>query len=290
MSTYLPLFSIAVEHEFFSGAVCSCLDFVATENTHRLINNSGLLLRKTNDGIHVAYDESRLESLQQYALDTDDALCFEFKVYSSSAEFKSYSEPFSASNDEIAYLTNDNVSLDDAGWLELHAQKNLSKIDLLPPDAAQLKDMLSQKDRLIPPVFVVKIYANEKQNGLFDKQLKPVVRNYKLRFKARQTVWKYFLLGDMAKQNAYIVDAENKVEFEPAGTSVLADQRIAMTFRSKQSIPLNENYDFYFQLKQKVPGGDKIVIKRLPVARMNQTGNEVVAEQGMVVSEIYINS
>lgn len=290
MSAFLPLFSVSVEHGFFSGAVCSGLDFVATSKTQRMILNAGLLLRKTHDGFHVAYDDSRLEALQQYALDPDEPLCFEFKVYSSYPEFKSVTEPFPTLRSDVLYFSNDNASMGDGSRVRLHRQQYVSKMDFVPMVSAPLNAVLNQKDRLIPPVLVINISANDKQYGLFDEQLMPMARHYLLRFKARETIWKYFLLGDMAKQGAYIVDPEDRVEFESAENSVLADQRVAMTFRSKQSIPLNENYGFNFQLKQKVPGREKVLIKRLPVARITQTGKEVVAEQGMVVSEIYINS
>jgi len=290
MSSYLPLFSISVEHEYFSEAACSGLDFIATSKTRQMISNAGLLLRRTHDGIHVAYDESRLEALQQYASDPVDAFCFEFKVYSSNPEFKSVTEPFPASSSDVLYFRNSNADWDDGSMVRLHGQEYASKLDFVPLDSAKTKEIISQKERLIPPVFVIKIAASENQSGLFDDKLKPIARHYQLRFKARETIWKYFLLGDMAKQGAYIVDPEDRVEFESTENAVLADQRIAMTFRSKQSIPLNQNYGFNFQLKQKVTGREKVLIKRLPVARINQTGKEVVAEQGMVVSEIYINS
>jgi len=290
MSAFLPLFSVSVEHGFFSDAGCFGLDFVATSKTQHMISNAGLLLRKTHDGIHIAYDDARLEALQQYALDPDEPLCFEFKVYSSYPDFKSVTEPFPASSDVVLYFSNDNASMGDESRVRLHAQEYVSKINFVPMASAPLNAVLNQKDRLIPPVFVINISANDKQNGFFDEQFMPIARHYQLRFKARETIWKYFLLGDMAKQGAYIADPEDRVEFESAENAVLADQRVAMTFRSKQSIPLNEKYGFNFQLKQKVPGREKVLIKRLPVARINQTGKEVVAEQGMVVSEIYINS
>ena len=290
MSSYLPLFSVAVEHGYFSGAACNGLEFIATSKTKQMISNAGLLLRKAHNGIHVAYDESRLEALQQYAFDPGEPLCFEFKVYSCYPEFKSVTEPFPASSADLLYFSNDNANMGDDSKVRLHAQEYVSKMDFLPVASVPLNTVLNQKDRLIPPVFVLNISASDKQYGLFDEQLMPIARNYKLRFKARETIWKYFLLGDMARQGAYIVDPEGRVEFEFADNAVLSDRRVAMTFRSKQSIPLNENYGFNFQLKQKVSGREKVLIKRLPVARITQTGKEVVAEQGMVVSEIYINS
>ena len=290
MSHYFPLFSIAVGHEFFAGSACSCLDFVATPKTNEMISNAGLLLRSTHDGIHVAYDESRLEALQQYALDADEALYFEFKAYSTSPEFKDYSEPFPGRRGEVLYFSNDKPRLNDGSRLGLHEQDYVSEKDFVSVGSVQTKDVLNQKDRLIAPVFVVKISASAKQGDLFDQQLKPIARDYQIRFKTRETRWKYFLLGDIAQQGIYIVDSKAGIDFEPSETTVLADQRTAMTIRSKQSIPLSETYDFNFQLRQIVSGKEKVLIKRLPVARINQTGKEVVAEQGMVVSEIYINS
>ena len=290
MSMFLPLFSISVEHGFFSRKICSCLDFVATEKTRRVIASAGLLLRKTTAGISVAYDEERLEALQQFALDSDDVLYFEFKVYSQSPEFRDYTHPFSGLGQEALFFCNENVSQSDEAKVKLHANKYASTQDLIPLNSIQFKDVLNKKDRFMPPVFTIKIAANNKQGMFSTMQLKPTSRDFYICFESRQTIWKFFLLGDMAKKSTYISDTDDKIEFEYAGETTLEDQRIAMVFKSKQNIPLNEKYNLHFQLKKKSQEGERVLIDRLPVACLNHVGKEVVAEEGMVVSEIYINS
>ena len=266
------------------------MTFVPTEKTRRIFENAGLVLKQKVNGVQVIYDQNRVEALQLYSEDRDEPLCFEFKVYSTDPGFRSYTEPFGGSSDAILYFDNQAaVSVDD-DRTRLHAQEYVSNANLKKPDSGPLKDVLSQKDRLLPPVFVIKIFAENNQGPLLKRWLQGNPLNYYVAFNARQTFWKYYLLGKLAKQKSYIFDPENRIEFESLGEAELAGERVALTFRSKQKIPLNERYDFRFQLREEASGGQQVLIQRLPVASINQTGKEVVAGQGMVVSEIYINS
>ena len=289
MSTYQPLFNISVRHEFFTEGLCPCLDFVPTASTGHIIENAGLLLKKTHSGIALAYDQDRLEALQMYANEVDDPLCFEFKAYASDPGFRSYTEPFSADASEVLYFDNQNSASSEDDTIRLHESEYVSKISLVKLDSIQVKDILSHKDRLVSPVFVIKIIAGDGQHALFDDNRVPQTRDYSLNFTARQTFWKYYLLGDGAKGHPFIYDPDNKVEFESTGETALSNNRIAQTFRSKQRLPLGEKSAFRFQLRENGHEGEKVLIKRLPVAHASQTGKEVVAEQGMLVSEIYIN-
>ncbi len=289
MGAYQTLLTIAVEHSFFANGVCSCLDFQPTENTRRIFNNAGLIPKKTIDGIQLLYDENRVEALQLYAEDEQEPLCFEFKVYSTDPEFRSYSEPFADMADGILYFDN-RATKSVKGKRNLSASKYVSNKDVKKPDANELESVITQRDRLLPPVFVLKIYASANPRPLLKQWLKSDLTRYSIAFNARQTYWKYYVLGQMAKQGLSISDPDNQVEFEPLGETSLSDQRVAFAFRTKRSIPLNERYDFRFQLKEEGLGGEKVLINRLPVACLTQTGKEMLAEQGMLVSEIYINS
>lgn len=290
MSHFRPLFSIKVEHGFFQSGLCDCLEFVPTEASRKIIQNSGLLMRATQGGFCVDYDDTRLEALQLYAEEPDQPLALEFKVFSRHPEFKTYTEPFAGVEQGCLYFSNESNQDISDGASTLHHQRYVSKMDLAPLDSAQLKGKLSQKERHIPPIAVLKITADASKNGFLDEQLQPRFKSYGIHFQSRETIWKYFLLSKSASDSTYIEDPDNRIEFEPSGTATLADQRIAKTFRSKQSIPLQERFEHCsFQLKEKAPGGSKVIVKRLPVARVNQTGKEVVAEHGIVVSEIFVN-
>jgi len=288
MSHYIPFFGVSVEHDYFGGGRCPHLDFVVTKSTKRLINNAGLLLRNTCNGIDVAYDDSRLDVLRQFAQDPDDGLCFEFKVYSRTPEFRGYTEPFSGSSGEVLYFSNE--SQGGEGEIKLHPHDYASSGDRLLVSSEKLKDALSRQDKVVPPVFFIRIMMEGAKSQFFDDQLNPISHQCCIKLKSRQTIWTYFVLGNAAKEGVYISDANEQIDFEYMGKATLADSRVAMTFRSKQSIPFTENYNYNFQLKEKRIGGDKVHIKRLPVARVGQVGKGVNTEQGSIVSEIYINS
>ena len=289
MDAYQTLLNISVEHGFYTDGACSCLNFYPTNKTLRIFKNAGLLLKKESNGIQIIYDQARLEALQLYAEDPEDPLCFEFKVYSSDPEFMSYTEPVTDMTEGILYFDN-RATTTGVGKINLSVTEYVSESDLKKLDSTALDDIISQKDRLLPPVLVVKIFAKSEQGCLLEQWLKPTSTNYSITFKARQTFWKYYLLGKLAKESSYIIDPDNQVEFESLGETSLSDQRVAFAFRSKHSIPLNEHYTFRFQLKEKGPVGENVLINRLPVACIANTGKDVLAEQGTVVSEIYINS
>ena len=93
----------------------------------------------------------------------------------------------------------------------------------------------------------------------------------------------------MAEGHDFIVDLNNNTEFEDTGKTSLPGNRIALTFRSKDRIPLREEYEFRFQLKEKGPNGGKTIIKRLPVASASQLYREIIDGNEEIVSEIFIN-
>jgi len=293
LSNYQTLLSIAVEHSYYLSGVCPCLDFNPTQRTAAILENAGLMCKKTVDGIQIVYDRSRLEALEMYANDLDEPLSFDFKIYSHDPEFRSYTEPFAAGEGDILYF--DNRAVNGAGKQSISVSKYASSKDLKKPDSSELEGILSQKDRLSPPEFVLRIFANTDKGSLLEQWLEPEPMVYSIGFFNRQRHWKYYLLGKMVNRNKpsdgfSIIDPDNKVEFEAMGEERLSDQRTAYTFRSKQPIPLNEFYSYRFQLKQKGRDNESIVIQRLPFASVGHVGTDEVAEQATMVAEIYINS
>ena len=67
MGSYRPLFSIAVEHTYFTRDSGPEIGFVPTIGTHSLIEKTGLLVRGTRNGIRVFYDQNNLEALKLFA-------------------------------------------------------------------------------------------------------------------------------------------------------------------------------------------------------------------------------
>ena len=116
-----------------------------------------------------------------------------------------------------------------------------------------------------------------------------VPKSYYIKVEARQVFWKYYLMGVLVRENVYLSDVDGVAEFVAMGKEQLADQREAMTFRTEKKLPLKANFDYRFQLKEKDSNGDKVVIKRLPMAEITRFGRGVIDGSSEVVSEIYIN-
>lgn len=293
MSSYQTLLRVAVEHSYNLNGACTCLNFSPTEKTQNLLLNAGLILKKTMDGIRIVYDKDSLEALELYVQDLQEPISFDFKVYSQDLDFKSYTEPCTAVTNSVLYF--DNRATSRSGKQNLSASKLVSKKDFKKTDSIELKDILSPKDRLLPPEFVVRIFANNNKGQLLKQWLEPESTTYSISFDSRQRYWKYYLLGKLVSENESssgfcIVDPDKRVEFEATGEELLSDQSVAYTFRSKQQIPLNDCYPFHFQLRQKGQDDEVVVINQLPVASVKHIGTDMVADQAMIVAEIYINS
>lgn len=293
MSSYLTLLTVAVEHSYNLDGVCSCLIFSPTEKTQNVMINAGLICRKTTDGIRIVYDKDSLETLELFAKDQQEPLSLDFKVYSQDPDFKSYTEPYTTATDSVLYF--DNRATSGSGKQNLSILKHVSSKDLKKTDTGELKDILGPKDRLLPPEFVLRIFASNNKGLLLKQWLAPEPTIYAIGFDSRQRYWKYYLLGKLVNKKTSnsgfrVVDPDKQVEFEVTGEERLSDRSVAYTFRSKQQIPFNEYYPFRFQLKQKDQGDEVVVINRLPVASVKQIGTDTVAEQATVVAEIYINS
>ena len=289
MGAYLPLFSIAVEHAFFSTGLCEELEFVPTPQSTSLLKRAGILTRKTTHGIRAFYDESKTDALELYVTNRNEPFCVAFKVFSHDASFTNYTAPSIHKNDAVLYFDSRRIQSEKAGRRRLHTADYVSEADFENLDSEVFADFLDNKDRLVRPHFLVNICVNTVPTLTSRGSSNAQPNDYYLTFQARQTFWKYHLLGDMARQNLSIADVDGKTEFEPAGNASLSDARTAITFRSTTPIPLRETFDHRFQLRENGTGNGKVLIKRLPVASALQINTETVKQHTTIVSDIYIN-
>jgi len=289
MRAYLPLFSLAVEHLYFSGHARPELDFLFTPQSAAVLNNTGLVVKKTANSVSVFYDHLRSEALRLYAADSREPLHFGLKVFSRIPAFEYYTEPSPSKAGHLLHFDTRTTTADASGRLRLHEQASVSESHFLPLTSPLFDELLSPADRLIKPLLTVVIRVADTGTGPSDEQAPIPPARYYITFKARAVVWKYYLLGAIAKRNAYITDMNNETEFESAGETALSDNRTALTFRSKYPMPLRDLSDYRFQLKERGSGGGKVLIPRLPVASAGQLYRETIDGTDVIVSEVYIN-
>lgn len=289
MGHYLPLFSIEADHSFFPDGFCRELHWDPTPQTDMAINNAGLLTRKVMNGVRVFYDRNSLDTLRAHAADPEDPLNLMFKVFCRDSLFMNYTEPPTYRDDAILYADNLNVEGDENARLRLHQDEYLGEADFKSLDSPLFEDVLSHRDRLVRPQIVVNIRFTGDEAGLLGEQSPATPKVYFVSFRARETIWKYSLLGEVAKEGLYIADLDNGIEFEMGEADTLSDKRPALTFRSKTYIPLRERSDCRFQLRERNSGTGKVIIRRLPVASTSQIGREVIEGVETSVSEMFIN-
>lgn len=284
MGFYESLFSISVEHVYFSDGLWKDLNFVPDRGTLKVIEAASILVKPTKNGIGVFYDRDKSEVLRLYAKDTNGVLRFSFKVYSKDRTFANYTAPFSRDDGAILCFNNlgEGRDSDPAIRVRLSKDEFVSEKDVEEIESLIAEDILCLGDMRMPPDFVVSVSLKPGGGGDF------VTIDCGIKFNTRQSFWKYHLLGNMNKSNPFIVDLDNRVEFEFCGEVVLLGNRPAKVFRSKELIPVLERSNYRFQLREQGHGSGKVLIKRLPIAA-GRLGMEVINGKNEIVSENYIN-
>jgi hypothetical protein len=288
MGCYRSLFSVSIGHGYFSDGEWDGLVFVPTPATMKLFESTDVLVRPMKSGVSVLFCEDRSSALSLYADDAEGMLRLNFKVYSGDRGFANFTMPSTRKGDAILYFDNrDPVCDDENGKLRISKDKSVSEKDFRDMDALIAEGVLSERDRRVPPDFLVDIFIKPDRDRLSGAVVWNSLELF-LKFSARQSFWRYFLVGNMSRNNPYIVDLDNQVEFEPHGDVVLPGNRPAKMFRSKELIPVLEKSPYRFQLRDQSQGGSRVLIKRLPVASENRLGMDVINGKKEIVLDSYV--
>ncbi|MHB1098478.1 MAG: hypothetical protein ACYCZR_02870 [Burkholderiales bacterium] len=283
MGFYQPLLSVSVEHQYFSDGLWKGLDFVPDAATSKVIAGAGLLARPSISGIGVFYDQDRRQALQLYVEDAKGPLGLTFKAYARDKAFANYTAPSRRGNAVLCFDSRNGTVDPGTGKTRLSSGEAVSEQDFEDMDSLVEKGVLGDQDRRAPPDFVLNVFVEPGPDGGFAAQ------DYVIGFDARRAIWKYHLLGNMNRGNPFIVDLDNRVEFEFCGEVMLSGNKPAKVFRSKELLPFLEKSHFRFQLREPGPGSGKVLIKRLPVASGNRLGMEVINGKNEIVSESFVN-
>ncbi|OQW40042.1 MAG: hypothetical protein A4S08_05590 [Proteobacteria bacterium SG_bin4] len=286
MGTYRPLFSITVEHAYFSGHNCKMLEFVPTASSLALLRNAGLLLKSSESGVAVYFDHDNIGILRLHAADN---LTLTFKVLAKDPNFLRYTAPGAPPDQAVLFFDNRAITRDDAGKQLLHSGSTVAKDSWTDIAAEPLASILDRKDLLIKPAFIVQMNINADAQGLCSDTLDPAARKFFIRFDANQTYWNYYVLGELSKRAIYIADLDNAVQFKSIGNVTLPGQREALVLQSSAAIPMQEHSRHRLQLRESGNMGEKVLIKRLPNASIDQTFSEMVNGKMENVSEIFVN-
>lgn len=281
MGAFSVLFSIEVDHEYFSDGLLTGLSWEPCEQTVRLLGRENLLLKPVRNGIVVirgpAPDPGFLP---------EDGDCLQFRVRVTDPHFGNYTEPPSRSRDAVLYFDNLHTVAGKDGGERLHAGETVSAENLQPLDSEQFNTVLRARDRKLVPDFVVRIDPGQVARAPGGGQVPTL---YRIRFGSRATLWKYCLLGSMNDERFFVLDPDGEQTFSLQDRTELPAGRSARVFVSERSIPLKQRSVCRFQLREKTGNGGRVVIKRLPVASPDQLYREEINGKNTVVSEIFVN-
>lgn len=289
MELYKQIFSLTVEHQFFSDSACKHLEILPGEDCTALLDKAGLVLRPTSNGINVLCETSKYERFCAHVAQQGGALKLGFKITSRDRHFAQYTLAATGSNQDVFYFDNSEPCSDDKGQQMLHAKRYATESNLQKRDAAPVVHVLGAKKVFINLCAIVHITITGGEHGLCGADLDPGLRNFGVRFATRQTYWKYYFLGQLGKKDIYVADLNNLVKFNDLGTLELPGKQLAKILISDVPMPLQETPEQRFQLRESAQLSEKILMARMPNAFVARINRAVVGGSNVLVSEIYIN-
>ena len=250
----------------------------------RLLENTGSLLKTNAGSLEIHFNQTKLDVLHLYARDKQEPLVFCFKVFSKDPYVTNYTDLASFPKNSVLFFDNRRAPNPGADSIRLNQEQFVSMQDFEALTSERFDKILSKKDRIKKPFFIVNIAVSEAHLSQPDQP-----KHYGVEFATRKTRWKYYLLNELTQKNLYISDSKNEVEFEKSNGSNLIGEKSAVVFRSTTALPLLENSHYRFQLKEKNSGNGRTLINRLPVASPDQICLDKLQNEEITASEIFIN-
>jgi len=268
MSAYRAWFRFDVEHAYHGGRFGGWRA-LPDEPTGRVLKRAGALMRQVDGGVMVLIPEHGWELLNAQ---DDAALMFEVRV--DDPLFGAYTLLQPARGQALLADSRRAVSEPSGAW-RLHAGELLGEEALVPdlprqPGAPRPALLL----RIEPPLPCMPPSGSAPR--------------YVVRLGAAASHWKYYLMDGLAERALSIVDLDDEVEFRRVdGAGV--DGRRAAVFVSDRALALRARSARRFQLREQAAFGDKVLMKRLPVACAGIRRKAEVDGHAVLVSEIFVN-
>lgn len=288
MGQYRPMFNISIEHGYFPSGKLPGVNFVPTEQTQKLMHNVNLISRRRPDGLTLFFDSEHLDALKLYASDENYPLRIEFQCEAEQQNFQNFTSAPALSANKTLFFDSSIADSQPVGKKYLHAEEFVSEAELIDRPAPA-SGHVSMADRNKPNLGVISIRVS----GAELEQLATVgneqYNDYAIRFKARETYWKYYLVGEANREGVYIRDVNDDIEFEYLGEEQVADGRMAKIFMTTKAIPMRDRAKPKLQLVVTKNNRAKVLVSRLAVPTAKRINKVIHQDNELFVSEIYIN-
>lgn len=289
MSAFRQLCRITVHHAYFPDGLCRKLAFIPTISTTAFMQRTGLLCNSMETGLQFFSEIGKLDALLLCFSDQEEGHNLVFRGVLKDTDFWYYTEPSPPGEGKILVFDNQRNMLIDGEYQRLHPGVHVSTNDWRPVNSPDFKSLPLREEHRGLSEFLIMIDLKPILMALDTSKTTKGQVEYLIHFNARKTLWRYYLVGVDPQRKLTIIDKNNSCAFREIPPETLPDGRMARSFISTQTLPITHQSTSIFQLKEQGESGEKMLIRRLPIALPNQQRHEVVNGQPVVFSDIFIN-
>jgi len=266
MGPYLPLLRVDIAHGFFADGRCRGLRFVPVGDTAWWLRATDAIVRE-DGGALALFGAAGCQDLEPAAV-------LAWQVHAADEDFAQYTDHPAQRPGELLYLDAAAAQPGAAGegWQV--------PVDVRPLTWPLVVQVLDPVSRRMPPLALLRV-------PLAALPVPPV--RYRVQLAARATVWKYCLHGDWPEPQLQVVDLAREAEFGEPEPGRLDNGAPLLAIRSSAPIALAQRSERRFQLRSRQRGGDKVLVKRLPVAAAQFLAREQIGGASRLVSEIHVH-
>jgi hypothetical protein len=282
MTGYSTLFDIAIAHDYFIDGACPSVQIVPAAGCADLMRGYGMIWRTRPGRIHVSGAASGWAALRREVAASEGGLVLGFEMRSTDQYFDEYTA-LPMRSGELLWFDSRQATAPADGRRMLHATGRVADTSFVRADAPALAGLLTGP---LLPLALVQVVLAPGPDGLCAGTLAPARRRFGVHFGANALYWKYYLLGALRERPLFIRDLDDAVAFQEQAR---VDLPAAAVFLSQAPIALRDVPSQRFELRERDSFGDKVVIKRMPNARVGRRQRELVDGHAVLVSEIFIN-
>lgn len=281
MTQYLRLFSVVVEHDFYSESVGSHFDFTPSKECKDLLKRETMLLRSDTNKLEIWQETNDEQNISPTEKSSTQTLQFSFDVTARDPNILFHTEWQQENarefHNQLSNQSNGRELLNAIACSTAHA-----------PRSSNLSAAL--RSEVMCPDFKVEIALDRSTIDKVVARQEIPSKQYVVALKSKDFHWKYFFSGALARKKLMIVDLNGEEGNE--GVSFIASSHAAtsdgIALLSKVALPLQQPSKQRFQLREEGVAG-KVLIRRLPNASIDKLGKERGSDgQNLTVAEIYI--
>jgi len=282
MNAYREWFRVSLEHDYHGPGRLGGWRAQPDGRSRGLLDAAGAVMRQVPEGFVVFARADRLALLPD-----EGAEGLLFRVDVDDPHFAAYTLP-EAAHGQLLLADSRHAVAEPSGAWRLHPGERLGEEALVAREQAGEAQPAGRLASPRPPSLLLRI-APPLGFDAPDMAADALPRRYVLRFGAAASYWKYYLLDTLAQRSLSVVDLDGEVAFRRVDEDAALGGRAAAVFVSDRAIGLRERSARRFQLREQAAFGDRVLLKRLPVACAGIRRKAQIDGRAVLVSEIFVN-